>query len=147
MILDKREEFEVDDEKSRLDLNVIHAFLNESYWAVGIPMEVVVQSIAGSDCFGVYREDAQIGFARVVTDNATFAYLCDVFVLPDYRDQGLGKWLVETVMQYSNYQSFRRWLLATRDAHELYRPFGFTDLETPAKFMEIKRKDVYMSEG
>ncbi len=139
MLLDKREEIEIDDDKSKLDIDVLHAFLTESYWSKGIPKDIVEQSIDGSDCYGVYKDGHQIGYGRVITDGATFAYLCDVFILPEHQGQGLGKWLVEVIMAVPNYTKFRRWVLATRDAHELYKPFGFTALEDPSKFMEIRR--------
>lgn len=135
--------FEIDTDKSRLDRAAVHKNLSASYWAKNIPRDVVERSIEGADCFGVYEGKTQIGFARVITDGATFAYLGDVFVVPEYRGLGLGKWLVKTIMTWPAYAGFRRWLLATRDAHDLYRPFGFGALEDPAKFMEIKNEDVY----
>ena len=121
---------------------MIHDYLsNTSYWAAGRTLEVVQRSIENSLCFGLYKTSAdtseqQIGFARVVTDYATFAWLADVFVLEEYRGQGLAKWLMEVIIAHPQLQGFRRWLLATRDAHELYRRFGFSELNEPARWME-----------
>jgi GNAT superfamily N-acetyltransferase len=139
----RRGEFEVSTERARLDLGVIHTFLSNSYWARGIPLEVVRRSADNSLCFGVYQGDAQVGFARVVTDRATFAYLADVFILESHRAKGLSKWLVECIMAHPDLQGLRRWLLATRDAHELYRRFGFGDLKAPERWMEVHDPDVY----
>lgn len=141
MILDRREGYEIDDDKGRLDVDALHAFLTTSYWSEGISKDIVQRSVDGSDCFGVFAADEQVGFGRVVTDGAIFAYLCDVYVLPNHRGQGLGKWLVGVIMAVPRYTTFRRWVLATRDAHDLYRSFGFGALEDPAKFMEIRRSN------
>ena len=125
-----------------LDIALIHNYLaNSSYWATGRTLEVVQRSIENSLCFGLYKTSAdageqQIGFARVVTDYATFAWLADVFVLAEYRGQGLATWLMEVVVSHPQLQGFRRWLLATKDAHELYRRFGFSELNEPARWME-----------
>jgi GNAT superfamily N-acetyltransferase len=136
-----------------LDLDVIHSFLSQhSYWAQGIPRDVVVRSIANSLCFGVYAVTngvtnegrTQIGFARVTTDRATFAYLGDVFILPGHRGRGLSKRLMETVLAHPDLQGLRRWLLATADAHELYRKFGFTQVGDPSRMMTRHDPDVYM---
>jgi GNAT superfamily N-acetyltransferase len=126
----------------RLDLDVIHAFLSRSYWAEGIPRDVVQRSIGNSLPFGVYDEDRQVGFARVVTDRATFAYVADVFVLEEYRGRGLSKWLMECILAHPELQGLRRWQLSTRDAHALYARYGFTDPE-PGNLMEIRRRDLY----
>src|SRR5882672_11448165 len=124
-------------DRSRLDCALIHDFLaNQSYWATSRSCEQLQRAIENSLCFGLYQTDRQIGFARVVTDYATFAWLADVFVLSEYRGQGLAKWLLEVIIAHPELQGFRRWLLATRDAHELYRRFGFTELEEPARWME-----------
>ena len=128
---------------ARLDLEVVHGFLCRSYWAEGIPEEVLRRSIKHSLSFGVYRGATQVGFARVVTDRATFAYLCDVFVIESHRGRGLAKWLMETIIAHPELQGLRRWLLATKDAHDLYRQFGFTELERPRIFMERHAPDVY----
>jgi len=107
-----------------------------AYWAMGRPLDVVRRSIEHSLCFGMYRGDMQIGFARVVTDYATFAWLADVFVLPEFRGRGLGKWLLEVISGHHRLQGLRRWLLATKDAHGLYAQYGFTPLSAPHRFME-----------
>ena len=130
-------------DKSRLDIHIIHHFLKASYWATGIPLETVERSIAGSLCFGVYHASEQIGFARVISDLATFAYLADVFILEAYRGQGLSKWLLETIMSHPDLHGLRRWMLATRDAHELYRKFGFETVKSPDRWMEIHNLEIY----
>jgi GNAT superfamily N-acetyltransferase len=130
-------------DKSRLDIHIIHNFLKASYWAAGIPLETVEHSIAGSLCFGVYHASEQIGFARVISDLATFAYLADVFILEAYRGQGLSKWLLETMMSHPDLHGLRRWMLATRDAHELYRKFGFETVKSPDRWMEIHHPEIY----
>jgi GNAT superfamily N-acetyltransferase len=130
---------------SRLDPDAIHAYLTRSYWAEGIPRETVAHALAHSLCFGLYHDGAQIGLARVVTDYATVAYLCDVYVLESYRGQGLGVWLIETVMAHPDLQGLRRFSLATRDAHELYRRFGFESIADPSRLMQILKPDVYTS--
>lgn len=136
-------EFTVSDDRARLDLAVIHGCLSRSYWAENVPLEVVERSIAGSLCFGLYRERDQIGFARVITDRATFAYLADVFVLEAWRGRGLAKWLMRCIRAHSGLQGLRRWMLATADAHGLYEQFGFTPLRQPERLMEIVDRDVY----
>lgn len=123
---------------SMLDLEVVHGYLSRSYWAAGVPEDVVRRSIENSLCFGVYRGEEQAGFARVVTDRATFAYLADVFVLDEHRGQGIGKWLLEVILSHPDLQGLRRWMLATRDAHDLYRRYAFTELARPGIFMERK---------
>ena len=132
----RRGEYLISTDRSLLDPQVIHGYLSTSYWAAGVPEEVVGRSIENSFNFGVYRDEEQVGFARVVTDRATFAYLADVFVLEAHRGQGLGKWLVEVVLSHPDLQGLRRWMLATRDAHDLYRRYAFTELARPAIFME-----------
>ncbi len=112
-------------DKSKLDIITIHNFLRTSYWAKDVPISVVEKSITNSLCFGVYELDKQIGFARVISDYATFAYFSDVFILEAYRGKGLGKWLIKSILEYSELQNLRTWLLSTADAHELYRQFGF----------------------
>ena len=130
-------------DKSRLDLTVIHNFLTTSYWAAGIPLEIVRRSIENSLSFGLYREDQQIGYARVITDYATFAYLGDVFILEPFRGQGLSKWLMEVIVTHPDLQGFRRWILLTKDAHGLYKKVGFTGVATPERYMERFFADVY----
>jgi GNAT superfamily N-acetyltransferase len=123
---------------------MIHQYLSEeSYWAMNIPLDIVQRSIENSLCFGVYDGEAQVGFARVITDQATFAYLADVFVLPNYRGRGIAKRLMATISAYPTLQGLRRWVLATRDAHELYAQFGFTALDQPELFMQRKRGRPY----
>jgi GNAT superfamily N-acetyltransferase len=138
-----RDKFTVTTDKARLDRSVIHEFLRSSYWAENIPRSIVDRSIEGSLCFGLLEGDRQIGFARVITDSTTFAYLADVFVLPEYRGRRLATWMIECVMAHPQLQGLRRWLLGTRDAHELYRKVGFTPLKRPEIFMEIIHPDIY----
>jgi len=124
--------YEIDTAKDRLDIELIHDFLSRcSHWARGIPLDVLNRSIANSRCFGLYRNNAQIGFARVVTDEATFAYLSDVFVIAGERNLGLGKFLIEAILAHEPLQGLRRWHLVTRDAASLYRRCGFADLQQP----------------
>jgi len=139
----RKGEFLVSTNRDKLDLNVVHGYLTESYWAKGISREVVVRSIENSLCFGVFNNDGQIGFARVISDFATYAYLADVFILEKYRGHGLSKWLMECIVVHPKLQGLRRWTLATRDAHGLYAKFGFTPLTKPSNFMELHDPDVY----
>jgi GNAT superfamily N-acetyltransferase len=135
---------EIDTDPQRLDVASIHGFLSTSYWSPGVPRAVVERAIAGSLVWGVYDGGAQVGFGRVVTDRATFAWLCDVFVLESYRGRGLARWLVQTIRDHDGLQGLRRFLLATRDAHPLYAQVGFTPLKTPPeRWMEILDRDVY----
>ncbi len=136
-------EFTLTDDRVSLDVGYIHAFLTQSYWARGIPLDTLIKSLDNSLCFGLWHAGGQIGFGRAVTDRATFAYLADVFIDPDYRGRGLGTWLVTCMLAHPELQGLRRWLLATRDAHTLYRPLGFVPLPKPEIFMEIRFEDVY----
>ena len=136
-------EFQISTDPARIDLPAIHQFLTNCYWARGIPIETVRRSIENSLCFGIYCGERQIGFARVVTDRATFAYLGDVFVLQPWRGRGLSKWLMECIMGHPELQGLRRWMLTTRDAHGLYRRVGFSSLSAPERWMEIHYPDVY----
>jgi len=129
-----------------LDENLIHRVLSQSYWAKGIPRAVVARSIRNSLCFVVLKGHEQVGFARVITDYATFAYLADVFILEEYRGGGLGRFLMQCIMQHPELQGLRRWTLATRDAHDLYAQFGFKPLANPDRFMELHNPDVYQKE-
>lgn len=129
--------------RARLDLDVIHGFLTGCYWAKGISRERVARSIENALCFGIYAEGKQIGFARVISDYATYAYLGDVFILEGYRGRGLSKLLMECIVQHPQLQGLRRWSLVTGDAHGLYAQFGFTRLEAPERWMEIHKPDVY----
>ncbi len=139
-----RGKFSIDTEKARLDLDVIQSFLNiDSYWAQERTLEQTKTSIENSICFGLYDGTAQIGFARVVSDQATFAYLGDVFILDGFRGQGLSKWLLETILEHPDLQNLRRWTLATRDAHGLYKQFGFNELKHPDRWMERPAPNAY----
>lgn len=140
-----RSRFTVSSEKSRLDVGLVHRFLSEeSYWAKGISRSRVEVAIECSVCFGAYTESgSQVGFARVITDQATFAYLCDVFVVPEFRGRGVARQLVEASLREPRLQGLRRWLLATRDAHPLYAKLGFSPLSDPSRFMERWSPDAY----
>lgn len=129
--------FTISTNPAKLNFDTIYSFLTRSYWANTRPREVMERSIQHSLNFGIYVGEQQVGFARVVTDYATFAWLCDVFVEEAFRSEGLGKWLIETVVNYPELQGLRRWMLATRDAHGLYRQYGFTPLASPERWMEI----------
>jgi N-acetylglutamate synthase-like GNAT family acetyltransferase len=133
----ERNGYTIDDDKTRLDVDVLHNFIAASYWAEGIPRTTLERSIIGADCFDVYHGREQVGFARVMSDHATFAYLADVFVLPDHRAKGLAHWLVQTILAQPQYQGLRRWMLATRDAHRLYAKFGFTPVDE-SRLMEMR---------
>jgi len=135
-------------DKSKLDIKVIQDYLSNSYWARNRKLKTTKLTIKNSLCFGLYfmnspaSQGQQIGFARVITDYATFAYLADVFILEEHRGKGLSKWLIEVILNYGEVQNLRRWFLATRDAHGLYEKFGFTNLREPEKIMEIFRKNL-----
>ncbi|MEM1120408.1 MAG: GNAT family N-acetyltransferase [Bacteroidota bacterium] len=131
----KKGAFSISTDQAKLDYTTIHSYLKDAYWCKNIPMEIVQKSIKGSLCFGVYHRDKQVGFARVVSDFATFAYLADVFILPNYQGQGLGKFLIQTIMDYPDLQEIRTFSLATKDAHGLYTQFGFKPLAEPEKRM------------
>ena len=143
----QRDAYTISTDNNRLDLLLIHNFLTHSYWAEGIPFETVKRSIERALSFGLYRDELQVGFARLVTDYATFAYLADVFILKSFRGQGLSKWLLEVVMAHPELQGFRRWILGTKDAHGLYRQYGFTELKWPERFMEKLVPDIYTRGG
>jgi len=139
-------EYTISTDRGRVDLAVVHRYISEeSYWGKGRSAEVVRRSIENSLPFGVYRGAEQAGFARVVTDYATFAWVADVFILEAHRGRGLSKWLMETIISHPELQGFRRWVLATKDAHELYRRFGFQELRRPERWME--RPDPNMAES
>lgn len=140
----RRPGYEISTDATRLDIDFIHGELRRSYWSPGVPRTVVERAVAGSWVFGIYREDGrQVGFARLVTDAATFAYLCDVIVADNMRGSGLGAWLMECIATHPDLRGLRRWLLATRDAHGLYRKTGWTSLKAPNDFMERHFPDVY----
>lgn len=139
-----RGDYTVTTDPARIDIGVVHRFLGESsYWAKGIPQDVVERSIRNALCFAVRHGHEQVGFARVVSDRATVAYLGDVFILPAHRGKGLAKWLIECVVAHPELQGLRRWLLATSDAHGLYAQFGFTPLKAPARWMERHDPAIY----
>jgi len=144
MVVTDAGRFLISTDRSKLDLDVIHGFLTRSYWSDGIPRETVMRAIENSLCFGVYNGAEQVGFARVISDFATYAYLADVFILEPYRERGLGKELVASVMAHPELQGLRRWSLGTRDAHGLYAQFGFTALENSSRMMEIADPEVYL---
>jgi GNAT superfamily N-acetyltransferase len=142
----RRGDLVISTDRARLDLDVIHGFLTNCYWAKGIPREVVARSIENSLCFGIYDGSGrQVGFARVISDFATIAYLGDVFVLESHRGQGLGKWLMQCIMQHPAVQGLRRWILLTRDAHGLYSQVGFTPISAPEVYMELHQPNVYQT--
>ena len=138
-----RGEYRISTDQARLNIASIHAFLAQSYWSPNIPLAVVERAISNSLCFGLFHQMDQVGFARVITDKATFAYLADVYVLDEHRSKGLSKWLMEVITGHGDLQGLRRFSLATKDAHGLYRQFGFTPLANPALMMEILRPDIY----
>ncbi|MBW8874128.1 MAG: GNAT family N-acetyltransferase [Acidobacteria bacterium] len=138
-----RDGFTVSTDPARVDVDAVHAFLTTAYWCEGIPRQTVARALSRSLCFGLYEGERQIGLARVITDATTFAYLCDVYVLPARRGKGLGRWLMECVMAHPDLQELRRFTLVTRDAHELYRPFGFAAVQNPARHLEIVRPGLY----
>ncbi len=138
-------------DKSKLNIDLIHDYLsNHSYWAANIPLEIVQKSIENSMAFGVYLNEnnmlVQVGFCRVISDLATYAYLADVFILEEYRGKGLSKLLVKTILEHPDLQGLRRWVLATRDAHGLYAQYGFMPLDKPENFMQIKAENPYRIE-
>ncbi|WP_144528254.1 GNAT family N-acetyltransferase [Peribacillus simplex] len=143
--------FAISTNKKYLDVDLIHNFLNqEAYWSKGIPKETVIKSIENTTlCFGVYKGELgnegseQVGFARVITDLATHAYLCDVFILPDYRKLGLSKWLMDVITNHSELEGVRRFMLATNDAHSLYKKYGFNQIDNPELFMQKVRKSLF----
>jgi GNAT superfamily N-acetyltransferase/predicted metal-dependent hydrolase len=136
-------DYEISADPSRLDLDVIHSFLSNSYWAKNIPRQLVERSIRHSLCFGIFHSGKQIGFARVISDFATFAYLADVFVLPEHRGRGVSKQLMETILEHRDLQGLRRFMLATLDAHGLYKQFGFEPLDHPDRYMSIHHPNPY----
>ena len=142
MIVSKGD-YHITTDKNKLDVDFIHAFLTTSYWAEGISKEIIIKSIEGALCFGVFHGGKQIGFARMITDCATFAYLGDVFIDKDHRGKGLSKWLMEIIMAHPDLQGLRRMMLATKDAHGLYAQFGFTPVPNPERWMQIHNPDIY----
>ena len=133
----------VSTDKSKIDVETVHHFLSHSYWAENIPLDVVRKSIENSLCFGMYHEEKLVGFARAISDFATFAYLADVFILPEERGKGLSKWLIGIILEHPQLQGLRRFTLATRDAHSLYAQFGFSLFDKPERWMQKHDPDVY----
>ncbi len=142
----RRGEFVVTTDPARLDVDFIHGYLTRSYWSEGISRDIVERGIANSLCFGVYESDKQVGFARVITDYASFGYLADVFIIESHRGKGLSKLLMECIVKDPRLQGFRRWILGTRDAHGLYAQYGFKPLAKPERFMEIHTPEVYQKD-
>ena len=141
---ERKENFLISTDKSKLDIDLIYDYLtHHSYWAQGITLETVKKSIENAVCFGLYENEKQIGFARVVTDKATFGYVGDVFVLEGSRGKGLSKWMMECILKHPELQGFRRWILLTRDAQGLYKQFGFQQFHAPDRCMELWFPDVY----
>ena len=140
-------DYSISTDKTKLDIDFIHGFLSDTYWAEGISKEIVSRSVRGSLCFGVFNGQDQVGFARMITDEATFAYLADVFIDEDHRGKGLCKWLMEFIFSHPDLQGLRRMMLATRDAHGLYARFGFTPVSNPERWMQIHHPDVYKKPG
>jgi GNAT superfamily N-acetyltransferase len=136
-------EYSITTDKSKMDIPVIHSYLTRSYWSEGISVETVARAIDGSMCFGLFHGNKQIGVTRVITDKATFAYICDVFIDEDFRGKGLGKWLMETILKHQSLQGLRRITLTTRDAHGLYSQYGFAPLPIPERWMMIQDSEIY----
>ena len=145
MIIEKfRDEYTITTDKNKMDVNAIHHYLAyESYWSKDIPFEIFKRSFDNSLTFGLIHSGKQVGFARVITDFATFAYLADVYVLEEHRGKGLSKWLMEIIISHPDLQGLRRWVLLTSDAHELYKKFGWKEIKNPEKYMELHNPDVY----
>jgi len=139
-----QDEYLISTDKKLLNFDLIHGFLSRSYWSPGIPLEIVKHAAANSITFGVYRSGSQIGYARVISDLATFAYLADVFILEEERGKGLSKWLVTSILSAPFLKGLRRWMLATKDAHGLYQQYGFEPLDNPDVFMQINRPNIYL---
>jgi GNAT superfamily N-acetyltransferase len=136
-------EYQIKTDRKLMDIDLIHQFISNSYWAKGIPKQTLIRSLDNSLCFGVFIDDQQVGFARVVTDKATFAYLADVFVLKEHRGRQLAKKMINEVLDHPELQRLRRIMLATQDAHELYRQFGFASLSNPNSIMAVVKPDIY----
>jgi GNAT superfamily N-acetyltransferase len=138
-----KSQYTISTDLSRFDVEMIYGFLTHSYWAEGVPRDIVQRSIDNAMCFGVFDGDRQVGFARVITDRATYGYIGDVFILESHRRKGLSKLLMKAIMEHADLQGLRRWSLVTTDAHGLYRQFGFTPLANPQRYMELVNPDVY----
>lgn len=140
-----KDDYEIDDDTARLDLDVVHGFVTTSYWAEGVPRDVVERSLANSLNLGLYQGGSQVGLTRAVTDRATFAWVGDVFVLPEHRGRGLGHWMIEALLAHPDLAGLRRFMLATSDAHQVYAECGFVPLADPGRYMEVTRpaRDLY----
>ncbi len=138
-------DYEISDDKSKLQLNLIHEMLKEAYWCKGIPVRTLAAAIESSLNFGIYYSGVQVGFARIITDGATFAWICDVFINEKHRGQNLSKELMKNILLHPSLQGLRRICLATKDAHKLYEQFGFKITETPKNWMEIKNNKIYQN--
>ncbi len=136
--------YKISTDQALLDIEAIHTFLKQTYWSPGIPKETLQRAIKNSLCFGLYEDIKQIGFARAISDFSTFAYLADVFIIEEYRGKKLAKWLMQSIMAHPDLQGLRCWLLRTRDAHGLYKPFGFTSPKRIESYMEITVPDIYL---
>jgi len=134
-------------DRSKLDVERVHAFLTNAYWSEGVSRETIDRGIENSIPFGLYLEGEQVGFARVISDRASYAYLADVYIEEPHRGKGLSKLLMRAVMAHPELQGLRRWILGTRDAHGLYRQFGFTEMQRPERWMEKAAQGLYQNEG
>lgn len=143
VIEEHRDGYMISTDAAKLDLDVIHEFLSRAYWCEGIPRQTLERGIRNSLCFGVYAEGRQVGFARIISDRATFAYLADVFILETHRGRGLSKWMMQVIMAHPDLQGLRRWSLGTKDAHGLYSQYGFAPPKFPDRLMEIYDPEIY----
>ena len=139
-----KDDYCISTDRSKLDIDAIHNFLStQSYWCQNIPFEKVKKSVDNSLNFGLYYKDQQIGFARIISDFSTMAYLGDVYVIPEHRGKGLSKWMMQVIMSHPELQGLRRWMLLTADAHGLYKQFGWKEIANPDRYMEVHNKNVY----
>ncbi|MBK7227330.1 MAG: GNAT family N-acetyltransferase [Ignavibacteriales bacterium] len=142
-----KDDYCISTNREKLDVNAIHNFLStQSYWCQNIPVETVIKSIDNSLNFGLYYEDQQIGFARIISDFSTMAYLADVYVLPEHRGKGLSKWMMQVIMSHPELHGLRRWMLLTADAHGLYKQFGWKEIANPDRYMELHNKNIYQKD-
>lgn len=142
-----KDDYCISTNRAKLDVNAIHNFLStQSYWCQNIPVETVIKSIDNSLNFGLYYEDQQIGFARIISDFSTMAYLADVYVLPEHRGKGLSKWMMQVIMSHPELHGLRRWMLLTADAHGLYKQFGWKEIANPDRYMELHNKNIYQKD-
>ena len=142
-----KDDYCISTNRAKLDVNAIHNFLStQSYWCQNIPIQTVIKSIDNSLNFGLYYEDQQIGFARIISDFSTMAYLADVYVLPEHRGKGLSKWMMQVIMSHPELHGLRRWMLLTADAHGLYKQFGWKEIANPDRYMELHNKNIYQKD-